>query len=145
MGRKVITKDGKEVTKRSGASTGQWTIKENKKVDGVTYDLKGKQGYITNGWFLQNMGNTKHLVKVKCVTTYKSSLSDSGWFGNVFCTFTNTETGELSYEWGTMQKSTGKVIIENRILSVNPSAPNGGYCGKYGQDYPGRPKYTKRK
>ena len=88
---------------------------------------KGVEMFMTYGWHLAN----SLLISVKCCLTSKSVLSDKGWFGSVACTFTNTKTGEKNFHWGTMEKSTGKVVIDSLSHVLNPKAPNGGYSGTY--------------
>lgn len=88
----------------------------------------GVEQFLTTGWRLNRNGE---LIAVKCVTTEKSKLSDKGWFGSVACTFTNTTTGASHFHWGTMHKSTGKVVVDKLAVVLNPKAPSGGYCGTY--------------
>lgn len=87
----------------------------------------GSTQYITTGWRLSN----GELISIKAVTTSKSKLSDKGWIGSVAVTFTNTKTGELNFHWGTMQKATGKVVVDSMAFVMNPKAPNGGYAGTF--------------
>jgi len=88
----------------------------------------GVEQFLTTGWRLTR---NKELIAVKCVTTSKSKLSDKGWYGSVACTFTNTVTGVVAFHWGTMEKSTGKVVVDSMAIVVNPKGGKGGYCGTY--------------
>lgn len=88
---------------------------------------KGQEQHLTTGWRLSN----RELISFKAVTTAKSVLSEKGWFGSVAVTVTNTKTGATSFHWGTMQKSTGKVVIDKMAVVMNPKARNGGYTGTY--------------
>lgn len=87
----------------------------------------GVEQHLTTGWRLAN----RELISVKAVTTSKSSLSEKGWFGSVAVTFTNTKTGVQQFHWGTMQKSTGKVVVDSMAFVMNPKAKNGGYAGTF--------------
>lgn len=109
----------KNGNKHSGATHTTYFPKEGKN--------KGVEQYITNGWKLSN----GQLIKVSCVTTHKSKLGKKGWIGNIFCEVVNTSNGSVTYHYGTMQKSTGKVVIDKLNWVLNPKAPNGGYCGTY--------------
>ena len=71
------------------------------------------------------------MIAIKCVTTEKSKLSEKGWFGSVACTMTNTKTGVTAFHWGTMEKKTGKVVIDTMAFVINPKAKNGGYAGTF--------------
>lgn len=71
------------------------------------------------------------MISIKCVTTSKSVLSEKGWFGSVACTLTNTQTGVVAFHWGTMEKKTGKVVIDKLAMVLNPRAKNGGYAGTF--------------
>lgn len=84
--------------------------------------------YLTTGW---RLSRTKELISYKAVTTKKSELSEKGWFGSIWITLTNKVTGEVNSFWGTMQKSTGKVIISDLGVVMNPRANNGGYTGSF--------------
>ncbi|MGO4770412.1 hypothetical protein ACEN2I_02025 [Flavobacterium sp. W22_SRS_FK3] len=88
---------------------------------------KGVEQHLTTGWRLSN----KELISIKAVTTSKSNLSDKGWFGSIAVTFTNTKTGVQQFHWGTMQKSTGKVVVDSMAIVINPKAKNGGYAGTF--------------
>jgi hypothetical protein len=105
--------------------------KEYKKHSGAKYTLyqnkEGVQQYLTTGWRLNN----KQLLSYKAVTTKKSILSEKGWFGSVWLTITNKITGEVNSAWGTMEKSSGKVVVDDLALVMNPRAKNGGYCGTF--------------
>lgn len=106
--------------KHSGAKLSTYFTKEGKN--------KGLEQRIVNAWRLSRTGE---LIKVTCQTTGKSSLSDKGWYGSIACTFINTVTGAKFFYWGTMHKATGKTVIADVGIVVNPKAPNGGYCGTF--------------
>jgi hypothetical protein len=88
---------------------------------------KGVEQHLTTGWRLSK----GELIAIKCVTTQKSNLSEKGWFGSIACTMTNTKTGVQSFHWGTMEKKTGKVVIDAMAFVINPKAKNGGYAGTF--------------
>lgn len=88
---------------------------------------KGVEQKLVTGWRLAN----RQLISFHCVTTSKSKLSDKGWIGSVACSVTNTATGQKSFYWGTMQAATGKVVIGDLALVLNPKGGKGGYCGTF--------------
>lgn len=88
---------------------------------------KGVEQFLVTGWRLSN----GELISIKAVTTSKSKLSDKGWFGSVAVVFTNTKTGSEAFHWGMMQKSTGKVVVNEMAFVMNPKANNGGYAGTF--------------
>ena len=88
---------------------------------------KGVEQHLTTGWRLSK----GELISIKAVTTSKSQLSEKGWFGSIAVTFTNTKTGTQQFHWGTMQKSTGKVVVDSMAIVINPKAKNGGYAGTF--------------
>ncbi|CAN1538367.1 hypothetical protein MCETHM1_01654 [Flavobacteriaceae bacterium] len=87
----------------------------------------GVEQFLVTGWRLSN----KELISIKAVTTSKSKESEKGWFGSVAVTFTNTKTGAQQFHWGTMEKKTGKVVINEMAFVMNPKAKNGGYSGTF--------------
>lgn len=109
-----------EIRKHSGAKLTKYFPQ--------TGNNAGQEQYLVTGW---KLNRSKELISVRCITTSKSRLSEKGWFGSVACTFTNTTTGETNFHWGTMHKSTGKVVIDKLAVVLNPKARNGGYCGTY--------------
>lgn len=112
--------NNQKLVKHSGAKRSKtWFPKEGPN--------KGVEMKMTTGWHLAN----GLLISVKACLTSKSNLSDKGWWGSVAVTFTNTKTGEKNFHWGTMQDSTGKVVIDSLSHVLNPQANNGGYSGTY--------------
>ena len=116
---KVYRKKQDTYTKHSGATFSHYVP--------VKGPNKGNNQYVTNGWFLRK----GDLMKLKCITTKQSQLSDKGWMGSIACTLLNQNTGKERFFWGTMHKTTGKVVIDKLAMVLNPKAPNGGYCGTY--------------
>lgn len=106
----------KSTSKKSGAKFTQY-----QNADGV-------QRFLTTGW---RLNRSKELIAIKAVTTDKSEESEKGWFGSVAVTFTNTITGESNFHWGTMERKTGKVVVDKLAVVINPRAKNGGYAGTY--------------
>lgn len=108
------------IVKHSGAKTTKYFPK--------TGPNAGFEMHLTTGWRLSG----KELISIKAVTTSKSKLSEkSGWYGSVAVTMTNTKTGVVAFHWGTMQASTGKVVVDSLAFVMNPKAKNGGYSGTY--------------
>lgn len=87
----------------------------------------GVEQHLVTGWRLAN----RELISIKAITTNKSNLSEKGWFGSIAVTFTNTKTGQTSFHWGTMEKKTGKVVVNEMAFVMNPRAKNGGYAGTF--------------
>jgi len=87
----------------------------------------GEEKFLTSAWRKTRYG----FIKIKAVTTKDSKESDKGWFGSVAVTFTNLDTGVDQFHWGTMEKKTGKVVIDKLSMVLNPRAKNGGYAGSY--------------
>lgn len=109
----------KQIVKHSGAKTTKYFPK--------TGPNAGVEQYLTSGWKLADGA----LISIRCVTTSKSKLSDKGWLGSIACSMTNTKTGVSAFHWGTMQASTGKVVINDVAMVLNPRAKNGGYAGTF--------------
>ncbi|QKJ63831.1 hypothetical protein [Flavobacterium sp. M31R6] len=111
--------DKKDYKKHSGAKNTRYTPK--------TGANAGVEQHLTTGWRLAG----KDLISFSCVTTSKSVLSEKGWYGSVGCSVVNTKTGAKQFYWGMMEKKTGKVVIAEMALVLNPKAKNGGYCGTF--------------
>lgn len=109
----------KDFVKHSGAKLTKYFPK--------TGDNAGVEQFLVTGWRLAN----RELISIRAVTTSKSKLSEKGWYGSVAVTFTNTKTGATSFHWGTMEKKTGKVVINEMAFVMNPKAKNGGYAGTF--------------
>lgn len=107
------------IVKHSGAKTTTYFPK--------TGPNAGVEQFLTTGWRLSK----GELISIKCVTTEKSKLSEKNWFGSVACTMTNTKTGVVAFHWGTMEKKSGKVVIDSMAFVINPKAKNGGYAGTF--------------
>ncbi|WP_417290940.1 hypothetical protein [Corallibacter sp.] len=107
--------------KKSGAVTGKYTPTSKKSAN------RGVEQHYTNGWMVRD----KQMISISCVTTKHTNLSNKGWFSGVYCKLINKTTGYQTEYWGTMQKSTGKVVIDDLSIVINPKAKNGGYCGTY--------------
>lgn len=87
----------------------------------------GEEKFLTSAWKKTRYG----FIKIKAITTKNSKESDKGWFGSVAVTFTNLDTGTEQFHWGTMEKKTGKVVIDKLSMVLSPRAKNGGYAGTY--------------
>lgn len=84
---------------------------------------KGVQQSIVNGWMCHK---GQPMLNFTAVTTSKSKLSDKGWYGSVAVTVINKSDMSKEFYWGTMEKATGKVIISDLGIVMNPK---GGYKG----------------
>lgn len=105
--------------KRSGCKTKRYTP-----TSGVN---AGREQICTSGWKKNRQGFSTFMA----VTTRHSRDKGKGWVGGVRITVTNQSSGQQTLYWGTMQVSTGKVIMSGLPFVMNPKAPNGGYCGTY--------------
>ena len=105
----------KRKTKHSGCTKSTYTPTEGAN--------KGVLQVIVNGWMAHR---GKPMLKFTAVTTSKSKLSEKGWLGSVAVTVINMETMQKQFYWGCMEKNTGKVVIADLGLVMNPK---GGYKG----------------
>ena len=110
----------KQFVKHSGAKLTRYTPESG--------DNKGFEMHLVTAW---KLNRSKELISIKATTTSKSKLSDKGWFGSVAVTLTNTTTGETNFHWGTMEKKSGKTVIQSCSMVLNPKAKNGGFAGSY--------------
>lgn len=108
--------------KKSGAKLTRFTITKGPNA--------GAQRQCTSGWNISRSGGINTFL---CCTTNKSQDTGKGWVGSVACEVINKATNQKAFYWGTMQISTGKVVINDLGIVLNPKAPNGGYCGKFTQ------------
>ncbi|RKS98238.1 hypothetical protein [Chryseobacterium defluvii] len=88
----------------------------------------GTERYLTTGW---KLSKTKELITFKCVTTDKSADAGKGWLGSIACSVLNKSNMQKSFYWGCMEAKTGKVVIQELGLVLNPKVKNGGYCGTF--------------
>jgi len=106
--------------KHSGAKT--------KKYMPTSGPNKGVEQTHTHGWMFRKRTG---LVTFSCNTTKNSKLTDKGWYGSVAVTVTNVGTGQKSFYWGTMERSTGKVVVGDLGIVVSPKGGKGGYTGSF--------------
>jgi hypothetical protein len=112
--------NGQPMRKKSGAKSKRYTVTQ-----GVN---AGAQRVCTSGWNVKRNGGFTSFL---CNTTNKSQDVGKGWVGSVACEVVNKSTGQKSFYWGMMQIATGKVVISDLGVVLNPKAPNGGYCGTF--------------
>lgn len=103
---------------------------KSKKYTPTAGNNAGKSQIITNGWMYRRRTG---LITYKCNTTSKSQLTDKGWIGSIACEVVNRATGQKSFYWGTMEASTGKVVINDLGIVINPKGGKGGYTGPFNQ------------
>jgi hypothetical protein len=105
---------------------------QTKKHTGAKFTRSKKDGSpVTTGW---NYSKRFGLVTFLCVTTSKSVESESNT-GNKYISVMIKVRKPMSPEVitnGLMNIHTGQVTCEAMQIVINPKAPNGGYCGKYG-------------
>ncbi|PZR19492.1 MAG: hypothetical protein DI535_31055, partial [Citrobacter freundii] len=99
---------GSNYSNRSTYSSGQKSKKSGAKLTRYV-NSSGEEKYLTTAWRKTKQG----FIKIKAITTKDSKLSDKNWFGSVAVTFTNLDTGTVQFHWGTMEKNTGKVVIDS--------------------------------
>jgi hypothetical protein len=112
--------------KRSGSKKGQYANK------GKIY----KKPFVNwvNGWRVVDRSLVKYFCKPASGANWKTGTSQNG---KVWETWNCT----ITYKDGTQEvrpclhyPATGKVIVKNGVdIVLNPSAPNGGYCGPFYQ------------
>lgn len=105
---------------------------EQRKHSGCKYKASSANGTpVTTGW---NYSRRFGLVTFLCVTTKNTSVhtSKSGkeWL-NVMVKVSKAMSKDEVVS-GLMERHTGKVIVKELGIVLNPKAPNGGYCGRYG-------------
>ncbi len=110
---------GQQAKKHSGAKLSKYTP-----TSGVN---KGQQQYIVNAWMFRRK---EGFTKITAVTTKHSKVTDKGWMGSVACTVISGN-GQKSFYWGTMEQSTGKVVIADLGIVLSPKGGKGGYCGSF--------------
>ncbi|WP_131537999.1 hypothetical protein [Pedobacter nototheniae] len=103
-----------------------------KKHSGCKYTPNSKNGTpVTTGW---NYSRRNGLVTFLCVTTKNTEVhtSKSGkeWLNVMVKVSKKMCKDELVS--GLMERHTGKVIVKELGIVLNPKAPNGGYCGQFG-------------
>lgn len=124
---------GNNYGSRQGFSFGGYNSNSQrpKKRTGAKFKAKDKNGNpCTTGWHKGKYGFTKFL----CVVT-KSSVESESKKGNRYISVMVVVQRDMlppSKTSGLMNTSTGKVTVESMGIVINPGAPNGGFCGKYG-------------
>lgn len=94
--------------------------------------MKNGEGRYTTGW---NKSRQNGFVTFLCVPTSKSVKSESqtgNKYISVMIKVRKHMTPEITTN-GLMNLATGQVTIDSMGLVLNPKAPNGGYCGRYGK------------
>jgi hypothetical protein len=104
-----------------------------KKHSGAKFKSSDKNGNpCTTGW---NKSRFAGFVTFLCVVTSKSVKSESDR-GNKYISVMVKVRKQMSPEEttnGLMNTATGQVTIQSMGVVINPKAPNGGYCGRYGK------------
>lgn len=117
---------------RSNGNNNGGGQRPTKKHTGARFTRNKKDGSpVTTGW---NYSKRFGLVTFLCVTTSKSVESESKT-GNQYVSVMVKVSKPMSPAEttnGLMNVRTGQVTIDSMNLVINPKAPNGGYCGKYG-------------
>ncbi len=89
---------------------------------------KGVEMIHTHGWMFRRGSG---LTTFSCNTTQKSKLSEKGWIGSIAVEVVNHNTKQKEFYWGTMEAKTGKVVINELALVINPKGGKGGYTGTF--------------
>ncbi|WP_025146178.1 hypothetical protein [Pedobacter jeongneungensis] len=103
-----------------------------KKHSGAKYKATSKNGTpVTTGW---NYSRRHGLVTFLCVTTKATSVHTSKAgveYLNVMVKISKAMSKDELVS-GLMERHTGRVFVKELGIVINPKAPNGGYCGKWG-------------
>jgi len=104
-----------------------------RKHSGAKFKSRDKNGNpCTTGW---NKSKFAGFVKFLCVVTKNSVKSESAggrqWISVMVKVQKQMSPEEITN--GLMDVQTGLVTIQSMGICLNPKAPNGGYCGKYGK------------
>jgi hypothetical protein len=118
-------------TRSRSRSTNDTQKPQGKKKTGAKFKFADKNGNpCTTGW---NVSQKHGLVTFLCVFTGKTKVVDSG-SGRTWANVMVKVTKQMSPPFitnGMMDVNNGTVTVEDLRLVIKPSAPNGGYCGKY--------------
>ena len=106
--------------KKSGAKSKRYTPNNGNNA--------GKGMIHTHGWRYSKRAG---LITYSCNTTSKSVKKDSGWIGSIACEVMQVDSSQKAFYWGVMEAATGKVVIQDLGIVINPKANNGGYCGTF--------------
>ncbi len=114
------TVNGKEVPvyKKSGAKKG----------------ITKNGGRYTSGWRARKgFGLTSYFCAPTKNTTEVTSKVGKLWLTSISVKIVNKDMSMSTLAWGLMESSTGKVIIQDLGLVINPNAPNGGVVADIGR------------
>lgn len=125
--------DPRNYVKKSGCTTGRYTNKEY--VNTSTGEVvKPDSKPYTQGW---KASKRIGLISIMCVPTAKSKVVESKrgktWISSIACTVTNKQAMTRQLHWGLMEKSTGKVIIKDLGIVLNPKGGKGGVVAEIGK------------
>lgn len=126
--------DPKTYVKKSGCKTGRYSNKEyaNKSTGQI---VPSESKPYTQGW---KASKRFGLISFMCVPTSnsKSVTSESGkvWITSIACTVTNKQAMTRQLYWGLMEKTTGKVIIQDLGIVLNPKGGKGGVVAEIGKN-----------
>lgn len=117
--------NNKPKAKKSGAGHKMAAVKSGKNA--------GEIKPITWGWRAsKTLGITKYLCVVTKYTKEVKSKSGRTWLTGIGVTITNEKLGTKGFAFGMMDLSTGKVIVSDMSLVINPKANNGGVVATIG-------------
>ncbi len=125
--------DPKTYVKKSGCKTGRYTNKEytNKETGEI---VKAEDKPYTQGW---KASKGIGIISIFCAPTSKSRVvrSENGvdWITSIACTITNKKLMTKTLSWGLMDKRTGKVIIQDLGIVLNPKGGKGGVVAEIGK------------
>ena len=93
----------------------------------------GRDYKITWGWNVSKGGGlVSYLAKNYAKSHMVESKNGRKWL-TVIVVATLARTKDTKIKPGLMDLQTGKVIVKDWKLVINPKAPNGGYCGTFMQ------------
>ncbi|MFP5081623.1 hypothetical protein [Pedobacter sp. JCM 36344] len=119
--------------KNSNRSNSNSSNQEQKKHSGAKKGFTKKNEPYCTGW---NYSKRHGLITFLCVPYAKTAVHTSGngveWL-NVMVKVTRGIAG-TSITSGLMDRRTHRTIVKELGIVINPGAPKGGYCGRYGKN-----------
>lgn len=118
--------------KRNNNYKGSRSNDSYKKHSGAKKTINKKDGSpVTTGWhYGKRFGLTTFLAVTTKNTSVHVSKAGHEWL-NVMVKVSRDMQKDVLVS-GLMHRMTGKVIINEMGIVINPAAPNGGFCGRYG-------------
>lgn len=124
---------GKRSNNRNYGNNNNSNNREQRKHSGAKFISSDKHGNpCTTGW---NKSKHAGFVTFLCVVT-KSSVESESQNGNKYISVMVKVRHQMMPDQitnGLMNVRTGQVVVQTMGIVINPKAPNGGYCGRFGK------------